>query len=90
MSEKDKHKLSKILYYSDIHPADTEFINNIIYDLNKKYENAVSDYEQEHYKVIKARQYIETTDKWLCRVNDNLCVEAIGKDKLLEILGDKE
>lgn len=38
----------------------------------------------------KAIEYINTTDKWLCRVNDNLCVETIGKDKLLEILGDKE
>ena len=36
MSEEDKHKLSKILYYSDIHPADTEFINNIIYDLQQE------------------------------------------------------
>lgn len=40
--------------------------------------------------VDKAIEYINTTDKWLCRVNDNLCVETIGKDKLLELLGDKE
>lgn len=38
----------------------------------------------------KVREYIKTTDKWLCRVNDNLCIEAIGKDKLLEILGADE
>ncbi len=36
MSEEDKHKLYKILYYSDIHPADSEFINNIIYDLQQE------------------------------------------------------
>ena len=41
-------------------------------------------------KIDKAIEYINTTDRWLCRVNDNLCVETIGKDKLLEILGDKE
>ena len=52
MSEEDKHKLSKILYYSDIHPADTEFINNIIYDLQQKnkqlkeqLENDIDRYE---------------------------------------------
>ena len=45
--------------------------------------------EQQH-KIDKAIEYINTTDKWLCRVNDNLCVETIEKDKLLEILGDKE
>ena len=41
-------------------------------------------------RIDKAIEYIKTTDKWLCRVNDNLCVETIGKDKLLEILGDKK
>ena len=38
MNEKEKHKLSQILYYSDIHPADTEFINNKIYDLIEENE----------------------------------------------------
>jgi len=38
MSEEDNYKLSKILYYSDIHPADTEFINNIIYNLIEENE----------------------------------------------------
>lgn len=27
--------------------------------LKKKYENAVSDYEQEHYKIVKAIEYIK-------------------------------
>lgn len=47
MSEEDKHKLSKILYYSDIHPADTEYINNIIYDLqqeNKQLKEEIKKY----------------------------------------------
>lgn len=47
MSEEDKHKLSKILYYSDIHPADIEFINNIIYDLqqeNKQLKEEIKKY----------------------------------------------
>ena len=38
-------------------------------------------------RIDKAIEYIKTTDRWLCRVNDELCIEAIGKDKLLEILG---
>ena len=41
-------------------------------------------------KIDKAIKYINTTDKWLCRVNDDLCVVTIGKDKLLEILEGKE
>ena len=52
-----------------------------------------TDREKREYKqkIDKAIEYINTTDKWLCRVNENLCVEAIAKDKLLEILeGDKE
>jgi chromosome segregation ATPase len=55
---------------------------------------AIENIRKENHKledtIDKAIDYIKTTDKWLCRVNDNLCVEAIGKDKLLEILGEKE
>lgn len=99
MSE-DKHKLSNILYYSDIHPADTEFINNIIYDLQqenkqlkKKYENAVSDYEQEHYKVVKAIEYIDKHKiEWVDKKFEkhNVMVkfnEYSNPQALLEILG---
>ena len=53
--------------------------------MNLQQEN--KQLKEEKRKVI---EYIKTTDRWLCRVNDNLCVETIGKDKLLEILGDKE
>ena len=45
--------------------------------------------EERQERIDKAIEYIKTTDKWLCRVNDNLCVETIAKDKLLEILGGK-
>ena len=45
MSEEDKHKLSKILYYSNIHPADTEFINNIIYDLQEENERLKTNWQ---------------------------------------------
>lgn len=55
-------------------------------DLLKK-EDLLTELEN---KIGKAIDYIKTTDRWLCRVNDNLCIETIGKDKLLEILGDKE
>ena len=41
-------------------------------------------------RINKAIEYINTTDKWLCRVNDNLCIETIGKEKLLEILVDEK
>lgn len=51
--------------------------------LNKKYENAVSDYEQEHYKIIKAKEEIEM---W----KPKLKILQQEKEYLLEILEDKE
>ena len=50
--------------------------------LEKKYENAVSDYEQEHYKVVKAIEYIKQQDIDI--------FSAVDGRKVLEILGDKE
>lgn len=50
--------------------------------LEKKYENAVSDYEQEHYKVVKAIEYIKQQDIDI--------FSAVDGRKLLDILGDKE
>lgn len=90
MSEEDKHKLSKILYYSDIHPADTEFINNIIYDLQQENQQLKEDKR-------KAREYIkENTTKQVNHLSKNREIRyklELFDEKyngLLEILGDKE
>jgi len=64
---------------------DTEYETQ--FEQYKIVRNYITDLQQ---RINKAIEYINTTDKWLCRVNDNLCVETIGKDNLLEILGDKE
>ena len=61
-------------------------------ELNKKYENAVSDYEQEHYKVVKAIEYIK---KYSFEVSDmeeppSFELNVVEIKELLEILGDKE
>ena len=77
MSEEDKHKLSKILYYSDIHPVDTEFINNIIYDLQQ--EN-----KQLQERIDKAIEYIKSRAR-------NAGVQLMPREKeLLEILRDED
>ena len=61
-----------------------EIIVNENEKLKKKYENAVSDYEQEHYKVVKVRKYCKTMFTYGIRNNRKQAEE------LLEILGDKE
>lgn len=53
-------------------------------ELNKKYENAVSDYEQEHYKVIKANKYIKN----YYFVDGIRIMDIDDKNALLEILGE--
>ena len=77
MSEEDKHKLSKILYYSDIHPADTVFINNIIYDLEQKLDQI--------RKYIKRDEFVD----YIPNSKSYLRLMKIRCD-LLKILGDKE
>lgn len=53
----------------------------------KDYENAVSDYEQEHYKVVKAKEYIKENTFSVLDTEDKLYKDMIYKDELLEILG---
>lgn len=71
--------------YDDL-PTDVSFIVKPTQELT--YEELQQENKQMKEEKRKVREYIKTTDKWLCRVNDNLCVETIGKDKLLEIIGD--
>lgn len=52
----------------------------------KDYENAVSDYEQEHYKVVKAIEYIKNCNSKI----DLNYVSDLATKELLEILGGKE
>ena len=106
MSEEDKHKLSKILYYSDIHPADAEFINNIIYDLQQenKQLKVKSDVLEENNKLLiqqKAQMYedldiayekIDKATKYIKQYSNTNYLDFRQCEiiELLEILGDKE
>lgn len=49
MNKEQEHKLNQILYYSNIHPSDTEFINNIIYDLQQE----IVDYKWKYKLMVK-------------------------------------
>lgn len=64
-----------------------------IAELNKKYENAVADYEEEKYKNTKATEYINKRmvhegEYWIRKAFHFRNTEY-GKD-LLQILGEKE
>lgn len=66
MSDERFIKIQKILAMSDIHSADCIKINDLIIELskenqelNKKYLNAVSDYEQEKFNVEQLKKQLE-------------------------------
>ena len=77
-------------YANVIDLSDTNQVNESIIEMQeqqykklmKKYEKAVSDYEQEHYKVVKAIEYIKQQEIDI--------FSAVDGRKVLEILGDKE
>ena len=80
-----KYLLDKVYVMAELYDGSAEIISTILdslqkenKQLKKKYENAVSDYEQEHYKVVKAMLFIK----------DNICGGSISNAyELLEILG---
>lgn len=93
MSEEEQNKLNKILYYSDIHPADTDFINNIIFNLcqERNIANSILTELEEwlktvvEYETLHKSGYMTVRGEWGEEVLDK-----IQELKEKYSIGDKE
>lgn len=86
MSEEEENKLNKILYYSDIHPADTDFINNIIFNLCQE-RNIANSILTELEEWLK-EQGNNGIDEW--GNHYTVCLYKLNKLKEKYSIGDKE